>query len=358
MNHPVRLGRPAGHNGTVSQRTILVTGGAGYIGSHTVVALLEAGDRVVVVDDLSNSSELALDGVEAITGNRPTFVEADVSDRAALDAVFAAHDIDGVIHFAGLKAVGESVEQPLRYYRVNLGSTFTLLEAMAAADVHQLVFSSSATVYAADAVSPLQEAAATGPVNPYGRTKFMIEQILTDVAASDERWRIGLLRYFNPVGAHESGRIGEDPKGIPNNLMPFIMQVAIGRREELAVFGDDYETPDGTGVRDYIHVVDLARGHVRALAKLDEEAGVHVWNLGTGRGTSVLEMLAAAEKAVGHEIPHRVVDRRPGDLAVSYADPTKAQAELDWRAERTVDNMCADHWNWQHQNPEGYEPTD
>lgn len=337
------------------RQTILVTGGAGYIGSHTAVALLEAGYDCVIVDNLDNSSERALDGVEAIAGRRPDFVRADVADRVAMRDVFAGYDIDGVIHFAGLKAVGESVADPLRYYDVNLGSTLALVEAMQAAGVTTIVFSSSATVYAAEAVAPLQEHAPTGAVNPYGRTKHMIEQILTDIAAADPTWRVGLLRYFNPVGAHPSGHIGEDPRGIPNNLMPFVMQVAVGKLPELAVFGGDYDTPDGTAIRDYIHVVDLARGHLAALRRLQVVGGRHVWNLGTGRGTSVLEIVAAAERAVGHRIAHRIVGRRAGDLAVVYADTAKAREELGWSAECTIDNMCADHWNWQSTHPGGYE---
>ncbi len=334
--------------------TILVTGGAGYIGSHTCVALLEAGYDVVVVDDLSNGSEYAVTEAAAIAGRSIDFHRIDVADRNALDAVFGARPIDGVIHFAGLKAVGESVAEPLRYYRVNIGTTLTLAETMAAHGVKRLVFSSSATVYSPDARPPLQEDAVTGPTNPYGETKFMIEQMLTDAGHADAELAVALLRYFNPVGAHESGRIGEDPADIPNNLMPFVMQVAVGKLAELAVFGDDYETPDGTCIRDYIHVVDLARGHVAAMRRLAEEPGVHTWNLGTGRGTSVFEMIAAVERAVGQPIPRRVVGRRPGDQPVSFADVSKAERELGWRAERTIDNMCVDHWRWQRTNPDGF----
>ena len=337
-----------------AMETILVTGGAGYIGSHTCVALLEAGYDVVVVDDLSNGSEQAVTEAAAIAGRSIEFHRIDVGDRAALDKVFAARPIDGVIHFAGLKAVGESVAEPLRYFRVNLGTTLTLTETMAAHGVKRLVFSSSATVYSPAASVPLHEDAATGPTNPYGETKAMIEQILTSVGAADPEMAVALLRYFNPVGAHESGRIGEDPAGIPNNLMPFVMQVAVGKLAELSVFGDDYDTPDGTCIRDYIHVVDLARGHVAALRRLAEAPGVHTWNLGTGHGTSVFEMIAAVERAVGHPIQRRVVGRRSGDQPVSYADVSRAQRDLGWRAERTIDNMCADHWNWQRTHPDGF----
>ena len=336
------------------KKTILVTGGAGYIGSHTCVELLEANFDVVAVDNLVNGSIRALDAVARITGTAPEFYELDVADRSALEDVFAAHSIDGVIHFAGLKAVGESVREPVRYYRVNIGSTLALLEVMAAHAVDTFVFSSSATVYSTTATVPLSEGAPTGPINPYGQTKLMIEQILADAVASDPACRVGLLRYFNPVGAHPSGIMGEDPAGLPNNLMPYVMQVAVGKLDELEVFGDDYDTPDGTGVRDYIHVVDLARGHVAALRRLAEVGGLHTWNLGTGNGISVMEIIAAASRAVGHDIPYRIVGRRSGDTDVSYADATKAAEELNWRAERTIDNMVDDHWNWQRQNPDGY----
>jgi UDP-glucose 4-epimerase len=339
---------------TETTETILVTGGAGYIGSHTCVALLEAGYDVVVVDDLSNGSEHAVSEAAAIAGRSIDFHRIDVADRAALDAVFASRPIDGVIHFAGLKAVGESVTEPLRYFRVNLDTTLTLAETMAAHGVERLVFSSSATVYSPQASMPLHEDAPNGPTNPYGETKYTIERMLIAAGHADPELAVALLRYFNPVGAHESGRIGEDPAGIPNNLMPFVMQVAVGKLAELSIFGDDYDTPDGTCVRDYIHVVDLARGHVAALRRLAEHPGVHTWNLGTGRGTSVLEMLAAAERAVGHPIPHRVVGRRAGDQPVSFADVSKAERELGWRAERTIDNMCADHWEWQRTHPDGF----
>jgi UDP-glucose 4-epimerase len=340
---------------TKTMQTILVTGGAGYIGSHTCVELLEAGMDVVVVDNLDNGSVAALQAVGEITGREVAFYQVDVADGVALAEVFARHDIDGVIHFAGLKAVGESVADPLRYYRVNLGSTLTLVETMDAHGVDTLVFSSSATVYSPDATVPLEEGAQTGPINPYGHTKHMIEQMLRDLGASEEGWRFGLLRYFNPVGAHSSGTMGEDPAGIPNNLMPYVMQVAVGKLAELQIFGDDYDTPDGTGVRDYIHVVDLARGHVAALNRLTETAGVHTWNLGTGNGTSVMEIVAAASRAVGHDIAHKIVGRRAGDLGTSFADVTKAEEELGWRAERTIENMVHDHWNWQRDNPGGYD---
>ena len=336
--------------------TILVTGGAGYIGSHTCIALVEAGYDVVVVDDLSNGSEHAVTEAAAIAGRSIAFHRVDVADKFALDAVFAAHPIDGVIHFAGLKAVGESVADPLRYFRVNLDTTLTLAEVMAAHGVKRFVFSSSATVYSPAASVPLHEDGVIGPTNPYGDTKEMIERILIAAGRADPELAVALLRYFNPVGAHESGRIGEDPAGVPNNLMPFIMQVAVGKLAELSVYGDDYDTPDGTCIRDYIHVVDLARGHVAALRHLAETPGVHTWNLGTGRGTSVLEMIDAVERAVGHPIPRRVVGRRAGDQPVSYADASKAERDLGWRAERTIDNMCADHWHWQRTHPDGF-PT-
>lgn len=338
----------------MQMETILVTGGAGYIGSHTCIALLEAGYDVVVVDDLSNSSQRSVAEAAEIAGRSIAFHRIDVADRTALDEVFATRAIDGVIHFAGLKAVGESVAEPLRYFRVNVGTTLTLAEVMAAHGVKRLVFSSSATVYSPQAAVPLHEDAVTGPTNPYGETKAMIERILTAAGAADAELAVALLRYFNPVGAHESGRIGEDPAGIPNNLMPFVMQVAVGKLSELSVFGDDYDTPDGTCIRDYIHVVDLARGHVAALRRLAETPGVHTWNLGTGRGTSVFEMIAAVERAVGHPIPHRVVGRRAGDQAVSFAEVSKAERELGWRAERNIDNMCVDHWEWQRTHPDGF----
>lgn len=334
-------------------RTILVTGGAGYIGSHTALALLEQGHEVVVVDDLSNSSIKAIEAVQRLARHDVAFIRADLADPTALDAIFQAHPIESVIHFAGLKAVGESVEQPLRYYQVNLGSAMNLLDAMIRHDVWDFVFSSSATVYGDPEILPIPEDAATGPTNPYGRTKLMIEDICRDLAASDKRWRISLLRYFNPVGAHASGEIGEDPTGHPNNLVPYVMQVAVGRRDKLSVYGDDYDTPDGTGVRDYIHVLDLALGHLAALDHI--EAGCEEINLGSGVGASVLDVVHAAERISGRAIPYEVVERRSGDIATSLADPTKANTKLDWRADRGMDVMIRDAWNWQSKNPHGFD---
>jgi UDP-glucose 4-epimerase len=334
---------------------VLVSGGAGYIGSHTVVKLIESGHDVVIVDNFSNAKPTVLGRLEAITG-QPIPVHAfDLRDHDKTEHLFASEEFDAVIHFAGFKAVGESVEIPLEYYENNLGSTFSLVRAMRRHDVRKLVFSSSATVYGANPPLPMTEDLPTSATNPYGWTKVMIEQILTDVAKADPKLRIALLRYFNPVGAHPSGTIGEDPADIPNNLMPYIAQVAVGRRDKLRVFGDDYDTPDGTGVRDYIHVEDLAAGHVAALERLAATADpVNVWNLGSGTGTSVLELLHSFEKAVGHELPHEIVERRAGDIAASYADPSKAKKELGWQTTKTVDDMCADTWRWQEQNPNGY----
>lgn len=334
---------------------ILVTGGAGYIGSHTCVELLQAGHEVVVVDNLSNSKEEALRRVEEIAGQPLSFHPIDLLNEAALDAVFSAAPIDAVIHFAGLKAVGESVSQPLRYYHNNLTGTLLLCQVMARHDVKNLVFSSSATVYGDPHTVPITEDFPLSAVNPYGQTKLMIEQILRDLHQADPAWNIAILRYFNPIGAHPSGRIGEDPHDIPNNLVPYVAQVAVGRLPELSIYGNDYSTPDGTGVRDYIHVVDLAIGHLHALDKLGENPGFVVYNLGTGRGYSVLEVVRAFEKASGRTIPYRVVGRRPGDIAAAYADPSKAQAELNWHAERDLDTMCADTWRWQVNNPNGHE---
>ncbi|MDO4850555.1 MAG: UDP-glucose 4-epimerase GalE [Actinomycetota bacterium] len=336
-------------------RTILVTGGAGFIGSHTCVELIEAGFDCIVFDNLSNSSEVSLDRVGEICGTRPPLVKGDITNPGDLEAVFSSHDIDAVIHFAGLKAVGESVAKPLLYYRNNVAGTLNLCEAMAAHGVRNLVFSSSATVYGKPAFVPITEECPKAPcTNPYGWTKSMIEQILMDVVTSDPSWNVMLLRYFNPIGAHESGLIGENPRGIPNNLMPYITQVAVGKREQLHVFGDDYDTHDGTGVRDYIHVVDLAYGHVCALRKMVELGGLQVFNLGTGTGYSVLDVVHAFEKACGIEIPYTIDPRRPGDIDENYCDPTRAAELLEWRATRDLEQMCRDSWNWQRQNPDGY----
>ncbi|MBK5963697.1 UDP-glucose 4-epimerase GalE [Thiocystis minor] len=333
---------------------VLVTGGAGYIGSHTCVELLAAGMRVVVVDNLSNSKEESLHRVRGIAGKDLGFVQADLRDRPALDAILREDRFDAVIHFAGLKAVGESVEMPLHYYDNNLGGTLSLCQAMAAAGVKNLVFSSSATVYGDPASVPIREDFPLLATNPYGRSKLFIEEILRDLSISDHAWNISLLRYFNPVGAHPSGRIGEDPNGIPNNLMPYVAQVAVGKLPRLRVFGNDYPTADGTGVRDYIHVVDLARGHLAALRKLPSQPGVMVHNLGTGQGYSVLEMVAAFERVSGRPVPYDIVARRAGDIAVCYADPTLARTELGWQAEHGIDDMVTDAWRWQSKNPHGY----
>ena len=334
---------------------ILVTGGAGYIGSHTCVELLESGYEVVVVDNLCNSNPKSLERVRELTGKSVKFYEGDVRDEALLRKIFAENEIAAVIHFAGLKAVGESVAQPWRYYDNNLNSTLVLTKVMGEAGCKNIIFSSSATVYSGDNEMPLRETSRTGNcTNPYGWTKYMTEQILSGMAKADPQWSIVLLRYFNPVGAHKSGTMGEDPRGIPNNLMPFITQVAVGRREKLSVFGNDYDTPDGTGVRDYIHVVDLAKGHVAAIRYAVENHGCEVFNLGTGVGYSVLDMVKAFETANGVKIPYAIVDRRPGDLATCYADPAKSREILGWKAEKTLEDMCRDSWNWQKNNPMGY----
>ena len=334
---------------------ILVTGGAGYIGSHTCIELIHAGYEVVVLDNLCNSSKESLNRVGKIVGKEIKFYEADIRDAKALDAVFEKEDIDAVIHFAGLKAVGESVAKPLEYYDNNINGTVVLCNAMRRAGVKNIIFSSSATVYGDPAFIPITEECPKGQcTNPYGWSKSMLEQILTDLYTSDPEWNVVLLRYFNPVGAHKSGTIGEDPKGIPNNLMPYITQVAVGKREFLGVFGNDYDTHDGTGVRDYIHVVDLADGHVKALKKIEEKAGVCVYNLGTGNGYSVLDMVKAFSKACGNDLPYKILDRRPGDIATCYADPAKAKAELGWEAVRGLEEMCEDSWRWQSNNPNGY----
>lgn len=326
---------------------ILVTGGTGYIGSHTCVALMAAGHDVSVIDNLSNSQREVLDRVEQIAGRRPAFVEGDVRDRQLLRAVFAESPVDGVIHFAGLKAVGESVAQPLRYYDCNIGSTLSLCEVMAEMDVKSLIFSSSATVYGDPATVPITEDFPRSATNPYGASKLMIEDMLADLVKADPEWRIARLRYFNPVGAHESGLIGEAPNGIPNNLMPYVAQVACRQRDCLSVFGSDYPTPDGTGVRDYIHVMDLAEGHVVALDYLQNEKGLLTVNLGTGCGYSVLDMVRAFEKASGCPVPYALVDRRPGDVAACYADPALAERLLGWKAKRGIEEMCRDGWRWQ-----------
>ena len=335
--------------------SILVAGGAGYIGSHTCVELLEAGYEVVVVDNLYNSSPESLKRVEKITGKNVTFYEADILDKEALNKIFDAHEIEAVINFAGYKSVGESVQKPLEYYHNNMTGTLVLCDVMRAHGVKNIVFSSSATVYGDPAQIPITENCPKGqPTNPYGWTKSMLEQVLTDIHTSDPEWNVILLRYFNPIGAHKSGMIGEDPKGIPNNLLPYVAQVAVGKRECLGVFGNDYDTPDGTGVRDYIHVVDLAAGHVKAIDKLREKPGVEVYNLGTGNGYSVLQVVAAFEKACGHKIPYEIKPRREGDIATCYCDPKKAKAELGWEAKYGIDEMCEDTWRWQSSNPDGY----
>ncbi|MFO7821096.1 MAG: UDP-glucose 4-epimerase GalE [Lentisphaeria bacterium] len=335
---------------------VLVTGGAGFIGSHTCVELLNADNEVVVVDNLCNSVSLSLKRVEQITGKNIEFHEIDICDAEALDALFkSAGPFDAVIHFAALKAVGESVEKPLKYYKNNVTGTVVLCEVMAANNCKNMVFSSSATVYGEPETMPIREDFSTpGATNPYGWTKLMMEQIFQDIYKADSSWNIIILRYFNPIGAHESGDIGEDPAGIPDNLLPFVAQVAVGRREKLSVFGGDYPTVDGTGVRDYIHVVDLAVGHLRALEKLESNIGFDVYNLGTGKGYSVLQVVKAFEKACGQPIPYEIKDRRTGDIAECWADPSKSEAELNWKAERDLDKMCEDAWRWQSKNPSGY----
>ena len=335
---------------------ILVTGGAGYIGSHTCVELLNSGYDVVVVDNLCNSNPKSLQRVQEITGKSLRFFEGDVRDEALLETIFRENPIDAVIHFAGLKAVGESVVQPWRYYDNNLNATLVLTKVMERFGAKKIIFSSSATVYSEGSPMPLKETSPTGDCrNPYGWTKYMTEQILSGMANADPSWSIVLLRYFNPIGAHESGRMGEDPRGIPNNLMPYITQVAVGRREKLSVFGDDYDTSDGTGVRDYIHVVDLAKGHVAAVKFVAENLGCEVFNLGTGTGYSVLDMVKAFNEANHLEIPYVIAPRRPGDIATCYADPGKSEKVLGWKAEKTLQDMCRDAWNWQKHNPNGYE---
>jgi len=335
---------------------ILATGGAGFIGSHTVLLLLEAGHDVVVLDNLSNASPISMEQVAELAGRQATLVIGDITDTQGLTRLFSEHEFDSVVHFAGLKSVGESVASPLKYFSVNVGGTLHLLSAMADAEVFDIVFSSSATVYSIPGVMPVTEASPTEALNPYGRTKLIIEHILRDVAAADNRWSVGLLRYFNPIGAHPSGLIGEDPSDIPNNLMPYITQVAARRLPYLKVFGDDYETPDGTGVRDYIHVMDLAGGHLAALAKIRRDRGVHTWNLGTGSGTSVLELVNAFMSATGQEVPYEITSRRPVDLASVWADATKAKEELGWESALSLEDACRDAWAWQSANPDGF-PT-
>ncbi len=335
---------------------VLVTGGAGYIGTHTCVELLEAGFEVIVADNLCNSKETAIERVEKITGKKVKFYKVDILDKAALEQVFIENKPDSVIHFAGLKAVGESVSIPLKYYHNNITGTLILCELMEQYQVKNLVFSSSATVYGDPASVPIAEEFQLSVTNPYGRTKLMIEEILKDLYVADASWNIALLRYFNPIGAHESGTIGEDPNGIPNNLVPYITQVAVGKLKEVKVFGDDYNTVDGTGVRDYIHVVDLAKGHIKALEKLSREhVGVREYNLGTGNGYSVLQVIKAFSEACGKDIPYKIAGRRPGDIAACYAKPDRAKNELDWTAEKGLPEMCVDSWRWQSQNPEGYK---
>lgn len=334
---------------------VLVTGGTGYIGSHTCIQMIEAGITPIVLDNLYNSKKQVLERIKEVTGKSVTFYQGDIRDSHILQTVFSEHDIDAVVHFAGLKAVGESVEKPLTYYDNNVSGTLNLIAEMEKAEVRSFIFSSSATVYGDPASVPILESFPTSATNPYGRSKLMVEECLRDFQSANPNWSITLLRYFNPVGAHESGRLGEDPQGIPNNLLPFVAQVAVGRREKLGVFGDDYPTPDGTGVRDYIHVVDLADGHVAALEKLGRESGLHVFNLGTGQGNSVLEMVAAFEKASGKPIPYQIMPRRTGDIAECWADPSYAEQALGWKAKRSLQDMVEDTWHWQSKNPNGYQ---
>ncbi len=333
---------------------VLVTGGSGYIGSHTCIQMINAGIEPVILDNLYNSKLLVLDRIEQVAGKKPVFYKGDVRDSGILQQIFAEHTIDAVIHFAGLKAVGESVQKPIPYYDNNVSGTLNLIQEMEKASVKSIIFSSSATVYGDPASVPIREDFPTSATNPYGRSKLMVEECLTDFQKVNPDWSITLLRYFNPVGAHESGLLGEDPQGIPNNLLPFVAQVAVGRREKLGVFGNDYATPDGTGVRDYIHVVDLADGHLAALNRVGKEPGLHIYNLGTGKGNSVLEMVAAFEKASGRPIPYEIMPRRAGDIAECYADPSYAEEALGWKATRTLEKMVEDTWRWQSHNPNGY----
>lgn len=333
---------------------ILVTGGSGFIGSHTILELLNAGHDVVAMDNLSNSKVTSLERVEELTGRSAIFEKVDLLDMDGMDQLFSKHTIDAVIHFAGLKAVGESVEKPLYYYENNVTGTINLCKVMDKHDVKHIVFSSSATVYGNPAESPLPEDSELSATNPYGQTKLIIEDIFRDLCRSDSDWKVSLLRYFNPVGAHDSGMIGEDPTGIPNNLMPYVTQVAVGKREKLSVFGSDYPTHDGTGVRDYIHVVDLAKGHLKALENLKNESGAEAYNLGTGQGSSVLDVIKTFEKATGQKISYELTDRRPGDAAACFADASKAKERLGWETEKSLEDMCRDAWNWQTKNPDGY----
>lgn len=333
---------------------VLVTGGMGYIGSHTCIQMIEAGMTPIIFDNLYNSKSTVLDRIENVSGVRPIFVEGDIRDKQAISQVLKQYDIESVIHFAGLKAVGESVEKPLEYYDTNVHGTLVLVDAMRETGVKSLIFSSSATVYGDPASVPILEDFPTSATNPYGRSKLIVEECLTDFQKANPDWSITLLRYFNPVGSHPSGELGEDPQGIPNNLMPFVSQVAVGRREFLSVFGGDYPTPDGTGVRDYIHVMDLSDGHLAALKHVGSKQGLHIYNLGTGNGNSVLEMVNAFEKASGKKVPYKIVDRRPGDIAECWADPAKAEADLQWKATRSLEQMTEDTWRWQSNNPQGY----
>ena len=333
---------------------VLVTGGIGYIGSHTSIELLEAGYDVVIVDNLCNSDRIVLDRIKELSGKTPKFYEIDINDKEKMEVVFKENEIDSVVHFAALKAVGESVEKPVEYYLNNIGNTLVLFELMKKYNVKNFVFSSSATVYGNPERLPIDEDCSLSATNPYGRTKLMIEDMLRDMCYADENINVAILRYFNPIGAHKSGKIGEEPSGIPNNIMPYITKVAVGQLPHLNIFGDDYNTQDGTGVRDYIHVLDLANGHVKALEKLSENPGLVTYNLGTGRGYSVLDLVKAFSKASGREIPYKMADRRPGDIAACYANPTKAEKELGWKAKFGIDEMCEDSWRWQSQNPSGY----
>lgn len=336
-------------------KTILVTGGAGFIGSHTCIELLQAGFEIIVLDNLRNSNSKSLEVIEKVTGKKVTFFQTDIRDEEALNTIFSQYKFDGVIHFAGLKAVGESSTIPLDYYDNNISGTVTLLKVMENHQCKNIIFSSSATVYGNPHTVPIKEDFPLSVTNPYGRTKLMVEEILTDLFRSDNDWNIVLLRYFNPIGAHESGDLGEDPKGIPNNLLPYVTQVAVGKLEKVGVFGDDYDTPDGTGVRDYIHVVDLAKGHVAALKKFAPGSGLSVYNLGTGRGYSVLEMISAVSEIVGKAIPYQILPRRAGDIATCYAEPTKAKEELGWVAKYDIKRMCQDAWRWQSNHPDGFD---